>query len=241
MVQSEQVVSFEPSFRVSGLKPELWDAVTGNIRMLNEYTEQDGRTFVPIKMEAHQSWFIVFTNNVKGVSEGYKLNFPEFSTIREMDAVWTVDFLNKEIGPEHMVTMESLTDWSRSENEKIKYYSGTAKYETAFELSDLPGDGELFIDLGEVEVMASVKINGLDLGGVWMAPYRVNATGHLRNGSNKIEIDVVNLWRNHLIKDKKRSAEERYTWHLVDDIRPDEAPHSSGFLGPVSIQQLNYN
>ena len=86
-------------------------------------------------------------------------------------------------------------------NEEIKFYSGTARYETSFELSAVPDDGALFINLGEVQVMANVKINGKELGGVWMAPYRLDATGHLRKGVNNIEIDVVNLWRNQLIKD----------------------------------------
>ena len=235
--QSEQVITFEPSFRVSGLKPQLWDAVTGQIRILNEYIEKDGRISVPIKMEAHQSWFVVFTNYSVGAAEGHEVNFPGFKIFQQIDAEWTVDFLNKEIGPENPVKFESLSDWSTSENEKIKYYSGTAKYEASFELSGVPNEEELFINLGEVSVMARVKVNGVDLGGVWMAPYRLNATGHLTRGINKVEIDVVNLWRNHLIKDKKLPVEERYTWHLVDDIRPDEAPHSSGLIGPVTIEK----
>ncbi len=236
--QSEHVVNFEPSFRVSGLKPQLWDAVTAEIRMLNKYIERNGRTSVPIRMEAHQSWFVVFTNNSENVAKGYEHNFPGFQTIKEIDGEWDVDFMNKEIGPKSPVIFESLIDWSSSDNEKIKYYSGTAKYETSFELGSIPDGGELFINLGKVEVMARVKINDKDLGGVWMSPYRINATGYLMTGVNKIEIEVVNLWRNQLIKDKKLPIEERYTWHLVDDIRPDETLHSSGLLGPVTIEVI---
>ncbi|MCA1760086.1 MAG: glycoside hydrolase family 2, partial [Bacteroidales bacterium] len=50
--QSDEEINFVPSFRVSGMKPQLWDAVTGEIRVLNEYTETDGRISVPLKMEA---------------------------------------------------------------------------------------------------------------------------------------------------------------------------------------------
>jgi len=49
--QSEEVINFKPSFRVKDLKPQLWDAVSGEIRSLNEYTEKDGRIYVPLKME----------------------------------------------------------------------------------------------------------------------------------------------------------------------------------------------
>ena len=236
--QSEKNVSFEPSFRVTGMKPQLWDAVTGEIRSLNEYTEKDGRIFVPINMEALQSWFVIFSNNTENVNKGYQQNFPEFKQVQTIDNEWLVDFQNKDIGPKSPVKFKKLSDWSVSKDEKIKYYSGTAIYESTFELTDIPENKELFINLGAVSVMAKVKINGVDLGGVWIAPYRLNATEHLKRGTNKIEIEVVNLWRNQLIKNKKLPKEKRYTWHLVDDIGANEKPHSSGLLGPVSIEEV---
>jgi hypothetical protein len=85
--------------------------------------------------------------------------------------------------------------------------------------------------------MAEVKINSKKVGGVWMAPYRLNVSDYLVEGTNTLEIEVVNLWRNQLIKNKKLPEEERYTWHLVDDIRENEEPHSSGLLGPVTIEK----
>jgi len=235
--QSEEEVNFEPSFRVRGMKPQLWDAITGEIRILNEYTEKDGRISVPIKMLTNQSWFVVFTNNQEDVANDFDKNFPEIKTIQTIDEKWTVDFQNKAIGPKAAVIFESLTDWTLSDNEQIKYYSGTAIYETSFEITEIPEDEDLFINLGDVSVMANVKLNGVDLRGVWMAPYRLAVAKHLKKGINTIEIEVVNLWRNQLIKDKKLPKEERYTWHLVDDIKPDEKPHSSGLLGPVTIEE----
>ncbi|MDX1283586.1 MAG: hypothetical protein R3182_01175, partial [Draconibacterium sp.] len=134
----------------------------------------------------------------------------------------------------------TLTDWSKSENEEIKYYSGTATYKSNFELNEIPENGELFINLGNVNVMAEVKINGTEIGGIWMAPYRIKSTHHLKKGANTIEVEVVNLWRNHLVKDKKLPKEKRYTWHLVDDIKENEEPHTSGLLGPVTIEKIEY-
>ena len=239
--QSEKEIDFEPSFRVKGMKPQLWDAVTGEIRVLNEYTETDGRISVPLKMEAHRSWFVVFTNNSENVDGGFQKNFPEYNPIQTIDSEWSVDFKNKKIGPKTPVTFKKLSDWTLSTDEKIKYYSGTAIYETSFEVSNIPENEELFINLGKVNVMAEVKLNGKKVGGVWMAPYRLNATKHLKEGINTIEIEVVNLWRNQLIKDKKLPKDERYTWLLVDDIRANEEPHSSGLLGPVTIMTTNKN
>lgn len=237
--QSEEEVVFEPSFRVTGMQPQLWDAITGEMRLLNDYTELDEKTKVPIKMEAHGSWFLVFTNNIDNVAKGFEENFPKLRTIHTIDTDWELDFQNKNIGPRAPVTFNLLTDWSTSKNEKIKYYSGTAIYKTTFDLAEISEKDDVFIDLGEVNVMAEVKLNGKLLGGVWMAPYRLNTSGNLKEGRNTIEIEVVNLWRNHLIKDKKLPVEERYTWHLVDDIKINEEPQPAGLLGPVRIMVIN--
>ncbi len=236
--QSDEEINFEPSFRVEGLKPQLWDAVTGEIRTFNEYTEKDGRISVPMIMEAHRSWFVVFVNNSENVNKGYVENFPENIPIQTISNEWIVDFQNKEIGPKVPVKFASLSNWSTSENEKINYYSGTATYKTTFDLDDIPENEELFINLGEVNVMAKIKINGIDIGGVWIAPYRLKATDYLRKGTNNVEVEVVNRWRNQLIKNKKLSKNKRYTSHLVDDIKNSEKPHSSGLLGPVIIEKI---
>jgi hypothetical protein len=236
--QSDEEINFTPSFRVSGMKPQLWDAVTGEIRPLNEYSAENGRTAVPIKMLANQSWFIVFTNQNEKMGKGFEKNFPEFKQLQVIDGQWTVEFLNKAIGPVETVNFESLKDWSQMEDEKIKYYSGTAIYQTTFELNELPENDELFINLGDLSVMAKVKINGADIGGTWMAPFRLKVGANLKKGTNNLEIEVVNLWRNQLIKDKYLPVEKRYTWHLVDDIKEGEELQSSGLLGPVSIQKI---
>lgn len=236
--QSGKAIAFTPSFRVSSMKPQLWDAVTGEIRELNEYTEKDGRIIVPLKMQKDQSWFIVFTNQNATVSKGYAKNFPGVETLQSIGNKWMVDFQNKDIGPEKPVVFNSLDDWSLSTNEKIKYYSGTAIYKTTFELDDIPENKELFLNLGDVKVMAKVKLNGENVGGTWMAPFRLNATNNLRKGTNELEVEVVNLWRNYLIKDSQLPENERYTWHLVDDIQKGEKLQPSGLLGPVTIQTI---
>jgi len=235
--QSEEEVSFTPSFRVNGLKPQLWDAVTGEIRPLVEYKEENGRTLVPVKMQPLQSWFIVFTNSgEQSIGKGTKTNFPDLKSLQTIDNTWVVDFLNKDIGPEAPEIFETLSDWSKSGNEKIKYYSRTAIYKTSFKVGNIPEGQELFINLGNIGVMAQVKLNGIDVGVTWIAPYTLNVTDCLKEGENAIEIEVVNLWRNRLLKDKKLPENERYTWHLVDDIKNGEEPHTSGLIGPVSIE-----
>jgi len=238
--QSEKEIDISPSFRVSGLKPQLWDAVTGEIRHLRDYSEANGRTVVPLKMEGHRSWFIVFTNSDnKMINNGHKTNFPGFQVIATIDSPFRVDFVNKDIGPAETQTFATLKYWSESENEKIKYYSGTAVYRTSFNMPAIPENEDFYINLGKVAVMAEAKLNGKEIGGVWIAPYRLSVTGILQQGKNDLEIEVVNLWRNRLIRDKMLPEEERYTWTVVDDIREGEEPYVSGLLGPVTVEIEN--
>ena len=126
-------------------------------------------------------------------------------------------------------------DWSKSENDLLKYYSGTANYTTTFTSQKFDGK-DVVIDLGTVGVMATVTLNGKDVGTSWMAPYRLNITNAIQEGENKLEIKVVNVWRNRLTGDKTLPEEQKTTSVLVDGITPEEAMISSGLLGPVTIQ-----
>ena len=237
--QSEEEISIEPSFRVEGLEPQLWDAVTGEIRVLNDFKIENGRTIVPLKMEAHRSWFVIFSNaKGKEIKTEFLSNFPEANIIATINNSFEVNFENKEIGPKQNITFDVLEDWSKSPNDSIKYYSGIATYKTNFSIAEIPEAGDLYINLGEVAVMAEVKINGEKVGGVWISPYRLNVSDFIQVGENQLEIEVANLWRNRLIYDKKLPEKERYSWTVVEDIREDEEPHPSGLLGPVTIEQM---
>nr|WP_319509530.1 glycosyl hydrolase [uncultured Draconibacterium sp.] len=236
--QSDEEIEIKPVFRVNkNLKPQLWDAVSGEIGHLNEYTHSEAGTTVPIKLKPEQSWFVVFCkNDDEDIKAGYAINFPEPQVLQTINKSFTVDFLNKEIGPAEPVVFEKLSDWSKSTNDKIKYYSGTAVYSTAFNVEALPDQGDMFLNLSNVSVMAEVKLNGQEVGGVWIAPYRLNVSGLLKQGENTLEVEVVNLWRNQMIKDKMLPEDERYTWTVFDDIKTGEEPHTSGLLGPVTIE-----
>lgn len=98
----------------------------------------------------------------------------------------------------------------------------------------------LYIDLGNVMVMAKVTLNGHYVGGVWINPYRLNVTDYLREGENKLEITVVNNWQNRLIGDQRLPEDQRLTWTTINPWKADSSLQSSGLLGPVEIQFFDY-
>jgi hypothetical protein len=73
---------------------------------------------------------------------------------------------------------------------------------------------------------------------VWIAPYRLNISGVLQKGENNLEIEVANLWRNRMIKDKMLPDAEKYTWTVVEDIAQGEEPQPAGLLAPVTIEMI---
>ncbi len=237
--QGDRAVSFDGLFRMKGKTPELWNPLTKEVRDLTQYKTLSNTTKVPMRLEAYESSFIVFRKETdKASSNG--CNYPDKSVLAALDTPWTVAFQEKKGGPEGPVTFDTLHDWTTSSDAAIKYFSGSATYTNSFKIKKLP-QGEVYIDLGKVMVMAKVRINGEYAGGVWTAPYRLNITDLLKKGVNTVEVDVVNCWRNRLIGEKETiPAKDRFTFQTSTYLNKDSELQPSGLLGPVEIQVYEY-
>ncbi len=177
-----QVVT--PEFRVAGMQPELWEATTGYRRDLPAFEQRENVTAVPLKLEPYESVFVVFRKSAGEASAvGVEANYPEPEWIQEIETPWTVSFDPAQRGPEDTVVFESLTDWAESDDERIKYYSGTAFYDNTFMLDKLPENGKVIIDLGKFTAMAKVTVNSKYAGGLWTAPFQLDISGLIREGS----------------------------------------------------------
>ena len=236
--QKDEMIEIRPEFRIRSRQPELWDATTGRIRTLPAYEETAAGTVVPLKLYPYESAFVVFRRPAtKAEGTGLQLNYPVLQTLVRLDAPWKVSFEEKRRGPASQ-TFARLEDISKNENPDIRYYSGTIWYETEFKLKKKP-EGELYLNLNDVGVMAKVKINGQYAGGVWTAPYRVNVTDLVRKGKNKVEIEVVTTWMNRLIGDSGLPESERKTWTPCNSWKPTDMLQKSGLVGPVCIECVN--
>jgi hypothetical protein len=228
-------VQISPEFRVAGKQPELWNPVNGERRPLPAYEQKDKSTIVPLQFEPYESMFIVFAGSGKPQSADVKKNFPTFETVAEINMPWTVTFESDKIkrGPSEPVVFEKLQSWSQNEDERIRYYSGTAIYTNAFTLDAKPSC-DVYIDLGKVGMMAKVKINGKYAGGVWTNPYRVNITEAVTSGENTLEIEVVNTWVNRLIGDSMLPENEQVMNYSFDP-RMSKRLEESGLTETVKI------
>lgn len=181
--QADSMRMVTVSFPVTHRMPELWNAVTGTIFRSANWKEVEGRTEVTLSLPAYGSVFVVFPKEDSGAEiVEPTLVAPVVLKINE----WTVNF--SEIYKS--ITRPVLFNRSREENKQIKNYFGRSFYKGLF-MWKTSQEGRIVVRLGKVDEMATVRINSINCGTVWTAPYEVDVTDALRSGSNVIEVEVL--------------------------------------------------
>jgi hypothetical protein len=224
--QNEKARTEKLSFRVTGKAPELWWPESGKIEPAPAYKLQGDRVEVPLQLEPLTSVFVVFDKPASGDREPAATSGGE-SAAQEIAGPWQVQF------GERQATFATLTPWPEQADPEIKYYSGEAVYRKEFEVTAVTANTVL--DLGSVNAVARVKLNGKDLGTLWKAPYKYDVTKALKAGKNTLEVTVVHTWNNRIIGDQQPGVTPTVyisskRGKATDPLQP------SGLLGPVTIQ-----
>lgn len=222
----------ELRFRVSGMVPEFWDPVTGLRREATRYRFENGITVVPRPMGGEESVFVLFRRKTANDVPAGPPNVPELVEVVGIDGPWNVSFDPAWGGPAS-VEFDRLVDWTKRSEPGIRFYSGSAVYQKSF--SAPAADGPVLLDLGMVESLCEVTLNGEDLGVLWSHPFRVDVTGRLRPGNNELRVKVVNLWCNRIIGDAVLPPEKRLTRTNITRLTKDTPLEPSGLLGPVRL------
>jgi hypothetical protein len=154
---------------------------------------------------------------------------------------WKIHFMEDPLLGESFETeTKELKSWTDFSNRKIKYFSGRARYSQVFFLSpEIFQGGRIYIDLGNLHDLATIRLNGEDITTCWMPPFRADVTDHLKKGDNFLEIEVANMWTNRLIGDGKLQRDERLTRtniHKFDSPDAEKYLRISGLLGPVKLE-----
>ena len=152
---------------------------------------------------------------------------------------WYVSFQKDRAGPEGRVVFDELVSWTERPEDAIKYFSGTASYKKIINVEPerLASGRRVYLDLGQVNHLAEVVVNGQSLPVLWKPPFRVDISSVAKAGANKVEVKVTNVWKNRLLGDKKLPEAERSTWTLYPFYHnePDAPLMESGLLGPVRL------
>ena len=238
-----------------GYVAEMWNPLDGKIHSLEAAGGgTSGMVKLPLVLEGHGSAFVVLKAAPSNAPRA-----PVAESVKRylaLDGPWRLAFPDLP-GLERPIELEKLVCWSTRPEPAIRHFSGKAVYQKKFRIHSIPGKGVL--DLGRVEVMARVQLNGEDLGILWRPPYRVDVTAFLREGINDLRVEVINLWPNRLIgdaalpEDSKRDGRGNLTeWpQWLRDGKPSptgrstfvtyplwkkgDALQPSGLFGPVRL------
>ena len=230
--RKDQPLSLEMNFRVTGREPEQWDAATGERRPL-AYRVDRSRTVVPVSLDGDASALIVFRKPSHAPSR--TLTPPAELVAATLDSEWTVTFQEGRGAPAAH-DIKGPASWTDSSIAGVKYFSGTASYQTTWTATpqSRPAGARIMLDLGDVRELADVVVNKQPVGTLWKPPYRVDITKALGAGTNTIDIRVTNLWVNRLIGDAQTGA-EAVTFTVFPPYTAGAPLRPSGLLGPVRI------
>ncbi len=237
----DEPISAMCRFRVTDKHPEMWDASTGAISRVTDYTEEKGGTSFQVELPAHGSIFVVFNNDMHNA-------LPKFTSDKhdtpqtEISGPWKVSFPPNWGAPPSAV-FDRLISWTESEDPGIKYFSGTAVYRNSFNVASGTNDKTITLDLGDLRDVAEVFINDKSAGILWKKPYQVDISKLVNAGANDLKIEIVNLWVNRLTGDMELDPKDRFCKtnqsYMKSEVWPGgDEPfriQTAGLLGPVTL------
>jgi hypothetical protein len=236
--------NFVARFRVGSSRvPKLWQADDGTIRKCKVIEAGPEFTRIELSLPPAGSVFVIFGSDAQIDATVAKLDpirsSDAVNEVMKLTAPWKIAFPAGRGAPDAVV-VDSLTDWSLSKVDGIRYFSGTATYSANLEMNETmtAGMDRLELDLGTVKEIAVVRINGIAVDTLWKVPYRTAIGRFLKPGANLVEIDVTNTWHNRLVGDAGKEQKDRVTrTNIQDRYRPNMPLLPSGLIGPVTLKK----
>ena len=220
----------EVTFRMEG-DVTVWDPVTGARWKPEIPHAEENSTTVKLSLAPAEGVFVVFTRGgaqLPATSTGWTLGVPAGGALK-----WRLSF-PAGWGAPASLKLDNLASWTELPiGEEGRHFAGTAVYATTFEAKT----GEaLTLDLGEVETVADVFVNGKKVRTLWAPPYRCAIGEFTRNGANELHVEVTSTWFNRLIYDAGLPEAERKTWTIAGPKKGTPLK-TAGLLGPVALRR----
>ena len=238
----------EIDFRATGAV-ELWHPETGEMESVVGLSPRDSRTAVTrvkLSLAPHEACFVVLRRRNAGRDglspvrgrDGARPSQSDIcatpSSSLSVSGPWRISFPE---GWGMPVTMQiaELKPWKElGSTYEAKAFSGTATYETEFTIDAVSAGSAVVLDLGRVESLAQVEVNGVKFRDLWCEPYRLDIASAVKPGVNRLKIAVTDTWFNRLVYDSGQSEGQRRTWTISGPSK-DRPLIDSGLIGPVRI------
>lgn len=228
--QDNAIKSLGVSFRDQKGIPQLWNPINGEISIPARCQTDDNQVNATLDLKPYESVFVVFGNPAPANLVTQQKPMDSYLTT-DMSFNWKIDFKKNS----QSIETDTLFDWSKQNNPLVKYYSGTAIYQSSFSWNNI--GGKILIDLGKIYNLATVRVNGIDCGTSWTAPYEVDITKALKKGLNTLEIEVTNTWANAINGSDKGTPPFSGIWTDGKYRMKEDKLLEAGLLGPVKIIQ----
>lgn len=150
------------------------------------------------------------------------------------EATWTLTFPREWVG-KTAHSLPQLTPWTELQDPEARVFSGTASYRTKIEGAKITADQRAILDLGRVDHIARILLNGKLVTTLWAPPFRTDITEFLKEGTNELEVEVTNTWHNRLSYDQSLPPKKRKSWTLSGP-KKDSPLQTSGITGPVLLR-----
>ena len=237
--QIDSVQQFHATFRVHGKGVIVYDPMSDSYTSpVDDIITADTLTVVRLALQPRQSLFVLF--GAKGLSPRVvsKWTAPlqpgrSSSEFRgSLGRRWQLTF--RETGRE--IKSDTLFSWASHQDTDVRFYSGHVRYKNTIDCHHLNADSNVTLSLGDVRDIAHVWLNGHDLGILWLPPYELDVTGHLRKGKNTLEIEVVNTWHNALRGLDQSTPPYDGIWTNARYRTKGDSLLPAGLLGPVELK-----
>ena len=200
--RSKSHVSFKIAMGESTLGAEWYDPVNGSILSLKIV---DGK--IPLSLAPNGSGFLIMSEKKNSLENLEKADYKQglisynASTLIELKDGWGLTFGS------NTLKLNNLIDWTQSDNNELRYFSGTATYSIKFNAPN--ASLAKVLKLGNCnEQIAKVILNGCELATLWCEPYEVMLPENmLKETSNELRIEFTNVWANRLIGDEQEAQD----------------------------------
>jgi len=220
--------TFTASFRQTGRKTVLYNPLDGTFADTCA-TISNNRTEKTITLPPNGSVFVIFYENIIATAPE---TTPAFTKPLNNKG-WQVTFENTG----KVMQSDTLFDWSKEKDNSAKYYSGHAFYVTHFINDAKIKRYSIDLNLGRLENIATVFVNGTDCGTVWTYPYSVDISKAIKPGNNELRISVVNTWANALLGSDLGTPPFAGIWTNATYRRKENTLLlPAGLLGPVTLK-----
>jgi len=213
-------------FRSFARNSRVFDAEKGTECYDWRHVDSPRRDRIALRLAPFGSAFVVFDHTAEEAAR--TSDPPRQVTTVPIAGSWTLS--RPGLSP---VRLDALDSWT--ELAGWRDFSGSATYDATFELPPslmTPGISAM-LDLGEVQDIADVVINGVRAGIAWKHPYIVDISRQASAGHNQITVYVTNRLMNLMLAHEPHLPPPYYTLHNYV-----AAPEPSGLRGPVVVRTL---